>query len=417
MNNYPFYRPMHRLLLTTVAFLLAGGLILSCQKENLTRYDQHDSQSELRSACLDQNSCSTILCYLEDDEDSENEKINMILYHYAKAIRDIASDSQFLCLMVNAMLEDTFAIGVSLPALAENNTSFRNAVNAALKASMSEEDIFPKDEPGIDSLLQSEDWDANSFLKSQFTYGEIDYEPAIYFIKSPQSCDLEEDPLIVLIAEDVNCCEEVPGWKGEEEILVGEDEVMNSTGVIIFVGLGYHQLISEGFSNPSVNNAFNTADLRTLERTISVDEFQIKNGYRYESSCRSEVRGWVVVFSLTGPYPNINGSWGKTIKIHKDDIAISKIFTNDDYDAFSLNFEDFGKLAFIGTYEYDWWASKRFIPNVCSPYPEHVPWVRMKYFNEWYFHDCGYLSTWFPNVGSTKTFQNEKCMFKLKRTQ
>jgi len=415
-EQLPYSRPANKLLLAIAAFLLARGLILSCQKENLTRNDRN-TPTGLRSACLDEDYCEDILCYLEDEEDLENEKVNMILYHYAKAVRDVAADSEYLCLMVNAMLEDTFTIGVSLPALAEDNVTFGDAINSALKESISEEDIFPKGEPGIDSLLQCEDWDANIYLKSQFKYGEDNYEPTIYFIMPPESCNLDGDSLVVLIAEDVNCCEEVPGWNGEEEVLVGEDEVMNSTGVIIFVGPGDPQMVSEGFSKPLVDNELNPVGFRSLDRTISVDEYQVKKGYRYESSCKSEVKGWLVAFTLSGPNPNINTSWDKKVKIHKNDIAISEIFTEDDYDAFSLSLKDWGKLVFIGTYEYDWWANKWLIPNDCSPYPQHVPSVRMKYFHEWYFHECGYISSWFPNVGSSKTFENEKCMFKLKRTK
>lgn len=44
MNNFPYFRPVNKLLPAIAAFLLAGGLILGCQKENLTRNDQSDQE-------------------------------------------------------------------------------------------------------------------------------------------------------------------------------------------------------------------------------------------------------------------------------------------------------------------------------------------------------------------------------------
>lgn len=104
------------------------------------------------------------------------------------------------------------------------------------------------------------------------------------------------------------------------------------------------------------------------------------------------------------------------MKIKKDDINDSKIFT-DDKNAFSLNASEFiaGRSAFIGAFEYDWYAANKLIVNVCSPYIKHSVGVQMKFSHEWYFYDCGIPRTWFPSVGSHWTVQNNKCMFDLVR--
>jgi hypothetical protein len=41
----------------------------------------------------------------------------------------------------------------------------------------------------------------------------------------------------------------------------------------------------------------------------------------------------------------------------------------------------------------------------------------MKFSDEWYFFDCGVANSWWPSVGSKKLFENQKCMFDMKRTQ
>ena len=101
-------------------------------------------------------------------------------------------------------------------------------------------------------------------------------------------------------------------------------------------------------------------------------------------------------------------------KIHKDDIAISKIF-EDDKNAFTASPDAYiAGILFLGTYEYDWFASKKTITNDCASFNTKR---KMKYNHEYYFKACG-NQVLGPLVGNQfpffKTFANDKCMFKFK---
>jgi len=315
------------------------------------------------------------------------------------------------------MLEDRAGKGISLHQLAANNPTFANAFNRELKRSINNEMIFPKREEGIDNLTANPNWDANSYLKSKFTYGKDLYVPSIYFVKFPES--LQSNDISILIGEEGSCCDEVPGWKDGIEVLVSENEIMNSTGINIFVGVG--EIQEAGNTNtlpnqvPKPEQAFKMANV-----DIDVDRHQIKKGYRYERCGRSEIRTWVAKYFPNSINPKSKSRWTdfENRSISRGDISDSKVFYND-LDAFQMGLDDFNnnRQTFIGVWEYDWYASYKDIHNQCSPYDEHDITARMKFSHEWYFYDCGVLKSWFPNVGSEEIFSNQKCMFDLKRTQ
>lgn len=136
------------------------------------------------------------------------------------------------------MIADTGGIGVSLYSLAQGNTSFSQALNSALRQSMTNYEIYPRgEEEGIESSIADPGWDANAFLRGKMEYAPYKYEPVVYFVKRPAECVPSVQPTIV-IAQDVNDCDDVAGWRGSNEVLVSEDEANSSSEPIIFVGPG-----------------------------------------------------------------------------------------------------------------------------------------------------------------------------------
>jgi hypothetical protein len=233
-----------------------------------------------------------------------------------------------------------------------------------------------------------------------------------------------------VIAQDVNDCDDVAGWRGTNEVLVGEDEANTSSEPIIFVGpgLGVYQstsftggvnqviLTEPGMDN---NSSFN-GDQDVNDRSDVASLYQIKAGYRYESGARSDIIGWVTTFGSPAtrfPFTIVTWAGFNPRKIHKNDINASTIFT-DMPAAFPLPLAIYtsGSWVFYGTWENDWWAGVKTIVNPCSVWIDHSVNVRMKYSNEWYFFNCGVASSLWPTTGSTWTVNNTKCRFTLKRT-
>jgi hypothetical protein len=242
----------------------------------------------------------------------------------------------------------------------------------------------------------------------------------------------------VVIAQDVDDCDDLAGWKGLETVVLGEKDVDNSQDPVIFVGPGLSTYQLMPVAGAGVNrvvlppsNAVEPAGgiennpLHATDRTdiaIDVDLFQIKAGFRYESSVRSEISGVIVAFSLTNPNQPYADFWEDFRKeqrrVHRNDINHSTTYYNDLH-AFHIPgsmFDTGLSSLFFLTYEHDWWASKKDIADPCFTSSNYTASVRMKYSHEWYFYHCGYGSSLFPSTGTSREYENEKCRFVLKRT-
>ncbi len=353
----------------------------------------------------------------------------MILYHYGQALRTVTQSPTHLCYLEAAMLADTAGIGISLYSLAQENPPFAQSLNDALRQSIAIHEIYPRNvEQGIELYLEDPSWDANAFLRGKMEYAPYKYEPVVYFVKRPIECIPNRQPTIV-IAQDVNDCDDVAGWRGANEVIVSENEAKTSSEPIIFVGPGLGVFQSTSFTG-GVNEviltepvAINTntppAEKQGVgERTsmdIDVDIHQIDAGFRYEKGNRSEVVGFILIYDpgvWEYIYPWFDFS---PRRIHKDDINVSRTFTND-LRAFSVPIPDGlpgGWSIFYGTWEEDWWASSKRLDNPCST--RNPVFVKMKYSHEWYFFACGYSGRIFPTSGSTWEVINEKCRFILIR--
>lgn len=420
-----------------VFLLLIGGFIsflavVGCKKESAAHLPQAESSvggTTLIPSCSDPLPANTVLELIRTPDDPTNDRINMMLYHYGQALRVVTQNPTYLCYLETAMLADTGGIGVSLYSLAQENTSFSQALNSALRQSMTNYEIYPRgEEEGIESSIADPGWDANAFLRGKMEYVPYKYEPVVYFIKRPVECVPSIQPTIV-IAQDVNDCDDVAGWRGSNEVLVSEDEANTSSEPIIFVGPGLGVYQSTSFTG-GVNQVILTGsdlDESTLaqneqgasDRSDIVSLYQIKAGYRYESGARSEIVGWRTTFTPATRLPFNLLPWAgfNPRKIHKNDINASTVFT-DMPAAFPLPLSVYtsGTWVFYGTWESDWWASVKTIVNPCSVWVDHSVNVKMKYSHEWYFFNCGVASSLWPATGSTWGVNNAKCRFILRRT-
>jgi hypothetical protein len=441
MNGFLNFRSFGKGSSRLAAALLFGGILFfsfltSCEKDTSPSTGKEGDLPEsgtLIPSCSDPLAANTVLGLIRTPDDPNNDRLNMMLYHYAKAIRVVAQNPTHLCYMETPMIADVGTIGVSLYTLAQNNASFAQALNAALRQSMSENNIYPKgDVQGIETSIADANWDANAFLRGKMERPPYAYEPIIYFVKRPTTCESNKLPTVV-IAQDVNDCDDVAGWRGSDEVLVSENEAKTSTEPIIFVGPGLGTYKTDGYTGgvneviltkPNINEegVFLNDEIGVSERAdvgIDADLYQIKAGFRYESSKRSEIQGWLVTFAPFTPSIYVLNNWEdfNAKKIHKDDINDSKLFT-EDANAFTIAMASFdaGRSIFYGTFEYDWWTSNKFISNSCSSTPaSQSVYAKMKFSNEWYFFNCGVASAIFPSVGSTWEVNNNKCRFLLKR--
>jgi hypothetical protein len=419
---------------------LAVGLFIGCVKEpqnNSLLSDTADPETAalILSGCPDLPKGNTVADMIRNPEDPADDRINLIMYHYGQALRKVAQNPDLLCYLEEAMIADQESEGVSLVKLASTNSQLYTALNAALRESIIGREFYPKGaEPGVESLAAQPDWDANRYLAGKMINQDYQYDPSVYFIKRPEACAKQLRP-IILLAQEVNDCDDVAGWKGNDEIVMSEADVLSSADPVIFIAPGQGIYTINGVSMGAANEVIIPADEldsevlppapgaagEVRERTgpdVDVDLHQIKAGYRYETSDHSEISGMWYAYSVTNQNSIVSDFWEDFKKgereIHKNDINISKEFT-DDKDAFRVpdNIFDpgYARLAYAA-YEHDWYASKKSI-YTCSP--NHTFGPRMKYSHEWYFMDCGYASLMFFLPNSTRDINNSKCHFVMKR--
>ena len=418
-------------ILTCCAFAL---LLANCEKDNLTDIKNTVNTAEhpgigLVSSCGESLKAGTVLGLMADTEDAHNHRINQIIYHYGQAFKNIVQSPTYRCYLETALISDQEGVGVSIMQLAANNPEFALVLNAALRQSIVENNIYPKGvENGVEMLILNQNWNANAYLKSKMIYPPFNYDPIIYSVKHLETCESAKLP-VVLLAQEVDECDDVPGWYGNTEILMSEDQVAASSDPIIFIGP--RREISAGFlAGTDAETTANNEDALTagdrVNVDVDVDLHQIKNGYRYETNSRSEISAIEIYYAGNNMTPSgiFWGYWADFTKndrkIHKDDIASSHIF-GDDKNAFTIPgsiFDTEVSVVHLFAYEHDWYASNKCTDasgECLSPSGLQFK-CRRKYEHEYYFMTCGYGSSMFKQSGSLFNVENEKCRFQLKRT-
>lgn len=393
----------------TVAFLT----ITSCEKEKSSTFSGQETNANTPLTPSCENPCSdcgddactpkTVLEAVSDTGDLENHKVNMILYHYAQAVREAAKDATLRQYMLNAMTVNNQGVSVSLYTLAQGNTTFASFINAKLRQSMSETNIYPRGvEVGVEALIASTTWNANAYLKDRLIYSGTPYDPVIYYKTKPVAA-AGAYPVTVLISQEVNDCDDAAGWRGDVPGLVGETEGRNGNRVVMIVGPGLDGNVNARGND--IANALETAKDRTSR--VDMMSIRIKGAeFRYERSGKSEITGAYIKFS---PVLESNES-NFYLKICKKDIEDKKVVLNNNT-LIQDGAWDLGS-HYEGFYEFDWSAQYWTMPAPCTT--EKIKTQR-KYAHEWYNVDfCGAASTYFPSLsGGTATRDNTKSTFVL----
>lgn len=418
MKHFLKNRFFHLALGALFLAVFAVFTIVSCKKETanleIKAADDRGSQDILTpscedycSDCGDKDVCapSTVLEAVTDTGDASNNKVNMILFHYAQAVREAAKNATYRQYMENELTDNNLAVSVSLLTIAGNNSGFATFINSKLRQSMSENNIYPRGVvSGIDSDIADTTWDANSFLKSELFYGSDYYEPVIYYLTKPDA-GAANYPVSVLISQEVNDCDDIAGWKGDTPALVGEAEAKDDSRSVIIVGPGAHGSTSAGLVPPPTE-----ASEDRVTTVVRMKNLKIKgSAFRYERSGKSEVTGCFIKFS---PLPVVANGYNFYLKVCKDDIEDQKTINS------SINIVsdvDWNTNSYwIGFYEYDWFAfgSNWTMPTPSGCTTESVKTQR-KYIHEWYNVDfCGTGLSYFGSVnGGDATQENSKSKF------
>jgi hypothetical protein len=209
----------------------------------------------------------------------------------------------------------------------------------------------------------------------------------------------------------------------DDAFLLNEEDALQSEDEIFFIGVGEipdnvdeQPFIIDGGSDYTATEEF--ASLRSTQ-TMELDRHQVKAGFRFDNNNLSEIKSWRLYFNpnIVDPTPRLDTWDFNKVKIHKNNINNSVIFTND-LGGFNIGTSDFfdnNLQVFLGTYEYDWYASPKVIENTCSNFIAHSVKLRRKYSEEFYFADCGTFPSFWPTHSSRTIFSNEKCMFDVRR--
>jgi len=396
------------------SFLGLGAIsffvITSCQKEKAPIFAGQESSETpaLTPSCEDfcsecgDDPCSprTVLEAVTTPDDAANSQVNMILYHYAQAVREAAKNATYLQYMMGAMTVSNEGVSVSLLTLAQNNSSFASFINGKLRQSMSDNYIYPRGvETGVDALIATTSWDANAYLKAHLQYAGTYFDPVIYYKTKPVS-GAESYPVTVLISQEVNDCDDAAGWKGDTPALVGETEGRSGNRVVLIVGVG----ADGNVNNPGAATLAGTAQDRTT--TVRMKSIKIKGlDFRYENSGKSEIKGVYIRYSSNPIERNEQVYYHK---ICKNDIKNQNVVTNSNLMVIDGSWDS--NSHYFGFYEYDWSAQFWTVPHPCTN--ESLKGQR-KYPWEWYNVDfCGAANTYFPSLsGGDATRDNTRCTF------
>lgn len=413
--NAPMGKSSNLLLL-----ILLFCFVQSCNKEPLDINVANDGTligvSPLQPSCNDACGASDGDCYptsvleaVTDVENSGNDRINMILYHYGIAFKAAFSNPDYKELALNALMSES-EDATSLLELGQENPDFGAFLNEHLRQSMSSKNIYPRGiETGVEALIATEDWDANAYLSDKMSYEGYSYQPVIYEMKPVNT--VSHEGVTILIAEAVNDCDDVAGWRGETEILMSEAEANNTEELIIF--------IAPGKSIPVISTGNGVVVAQERSEQLRAVSGKIKGlDYRYEKSGKSEIIAFVTGWEDDPKNPGYQSNKDAQTKFTKNQIKNQTVVTVNRSlggiieNANSANY-------FLGFYEYDWYISNKNIKKVKCPCNAFVPdaGLAMKYAHEWYNTDkfCGRLSTLIPNANVLKTIDNKKGTFVLKR--
>jgi hypothetical protein len=360
------------------------------------------------------------LSLLTKTEFAENNTINKVIYLFAMSVnRTLASDADFAEEFKTAVNADKRGSGISIPNFADANPAFQSKFATNLRKLLASESSL---NALTSNINLSSDKDLIQGLANLMVCRNITYRPAAYKVTSSAAVQYRDGDLVIAIGEEVNDNDDVLAYKDFEEtpFLLSQSNALSSTDNIIFIGVGEEPGdVTTPLIDLTHEMAENFGAIDRMPVMVDVDAMRINAGYRYETSNTSEVTCFHKFFIPTTILPNFLGSWHSDYNprnVSATSINNSTLFS-DDKRGFDMLLTDYnsGRSVFNVCWEYDWYGSPKAMVNPCSTFEEHSYGVRCKYSDEWYFLDCGVLSTLLPSVGSHRIITNTKCMFDLFR--
>jgi hypothetical protein len=203
----------------------------ACKKSEITTEEQGTGSSMTKSEIIE---------LLRDRNDAANDRINMILLHYTNAVQTCLANPNIQPVLLDYIDKDTLGFGVSLRKIALENQVLGTMLNATLKESIAQNDIYPLSEEGdLKHNIDKPDWNANDYLASKMLQRGILYEPVVYFHRTGRDMvQPRGNDIITAIAEEVNNEDEVIAFKKGKSFLLDEKSADQSEDVILFIGVG-----------------------------------------------------------------------------------------------------------------------------------------------------------------------------------
>lgn len=271
------------------------------------------------------------------------------------------------------------------------------------------------------------------FEKKMFYDNEL-YYPSLRLYDSKFDSQAK---VMFCIGSEVNDADEIICYIDNVPKLVSESLADSIKNPMIIVNVGTNKIVEGTIVNNIKWEGDRPEDSLLKTETSSTyiaewDSYQIKNGYRYESSGRSDLAYLMHYYlpnsSSTFCWDNeMFGSWHpytpveeEVIKrIKKEDIEDSLVFPDDEYltEQPILLTDLNGNQFYITVHERDWYASRKSVQGCCSAHLTSLHKPRMKYSSNWYYNGyCGFgfQGSW---VGASFFVSNSKCSLKIKRTQ
>lgn len=347
---------------------------------------------------------------LQNTDDPEDSEINKVLHSITIELKDfIETNKGSQQDLLNLFSGEEILITDSL----RNSTDFFTQLNH--------------------SVLDSQKKPLISLQKKMF-YQDQRYFPSLRLYQPNFN---KESEIIFCIGSEVNDDDEIVCYIEGIPILVSEKKADSFTNPTIIVNVGSNKIAEIGKSKQHLWEGDKEEEISNNKQSTSTyvakwDSYQIKDGYRYESSGSSELaylmHNYLPNTSSTTCWDNeMFGSWNPYTpleeeiirKIRKKDIEKSKEFHKDKYlteqPVFLTNLN--GNQFYITVHERDWYASRKAVQGCCSSHLTLMHKPRMKYSSNWYYNEyCGFgfQGSW---VGASFSVSNHKCSLKMKRTQ
>ncbi len=301
--------------------LFLSLFILSCQKESNILNQQKNTTFKL----VDKPIVESLLSY----KNEEDQKINLVCYLFADAVKKASLQTEFVEFMYAEMKNDVYNNG-HLLAMSLKNPQFGAFITQSLTTLLYEKPEYAQ-KLGISlpkksgTLNITNDFDVLKLLNSFLVRRGITYDPVIYFIKDSVT-NIQERPIIA-IGRRIPTTRNVPAWEGDNEIQLSELDVKNHEGLIIFVGTG----TEEGKANtplPSTSNERMTitddalrGNIIQSRATVTVVLTQYLLKQDFDADDLNEVRGFVLRYTNSSTYQGIWPADFGDFSVHFTDIG------------------------------------------------------------------------------------------------